>query len=62
MNDHLKDPFVIKPVLTVDGKPWTQRCYVCLKPVNFIKDPSANTWLRVPPYVRHRKCYPPPAK
>lgn len=58
MNDsNLNDPYVQKATLTSDGKPWTQRCYVCLKAINFLKDASIS-FVRVPPYVRHKKCYP----
>jgi len=60
--DNLKDPYVIKPSLTADGKPWVQRCMVCLKPVNFIKMKSWVEYVHVGNFVRHKKCYPPPAK
>lgn len=58
MNDNLKDPFVQKPTLTADGKPWVQRCFVCLKPVNFLKDTPWVEYVKVDPYVRHKRCYP----
>lgn len=53
--------FQKKPVLTADGIPWTQRCLYCDKNINFLKDPK-ESWLRVGEFVRHKKCYPPPAK
>lgn len=62
MNDNLNDPYVKEPTLTSDHRPWTQRCLVCLKPVNFINDPRGLTWLRVGQYVRHIKCYPKPVR
>ena len=58
----LNDPFVKAPTKTSDGRPWTQRCYVCSEAIDFLKDPGGLRWLRVGPYVRHRKCYPPPIK
>ena len=51
------DPFMLKPSLTADGKPWVQRCYVCTKAVNFLK---GDLYVRVEPLVRHKKCTPPP--
>lgn len=57
----ITDPFILKPVTTADGRPWCQRCYVCVKSVNFIKDPS-QSWVRVGELVRHKKCLPPPAR
>jgi len=50
-----------KPVLTAEGKKWCQNCYVCNKQINFVKAPK-ESWVSVAPYVRHRKCYPPPIK
>lgn len=46
-----------KPVLTSEGKPWTQRCYVCDKNINFIKEPACKR-VKVGDLVRHKKCYP----
>ena len=62
MNNNLNDPFVKKPTLTSEGLPWTQRCFICLKPVNFLKDSRAFGWIRVGEFVRHRKCYPEPMR
>lgn len=52
----ITDPYVLKPVLTADGRPWTQRCYVCTKTVNFLK---GDLRVHVGPLVRHKKCHPP---
>jgi hypothetical protein len=56
----ITDPYVLKPCLTADGKPWTQRCYICKKPVNFLKMSWGSQWIRDGEVVRHKKCYPPP--
>jgi hypothetical protein len=58
LEDNLKDPYVIAPTLTADGKPWIQRCYICLKPVDFLKMLSSVEYVRAGKYVRHKKCYP----
>jgi hypothetical protein len=58
MEDNLKDPFVQKPTLTADGKPWVQRCFICLNSVNFLKDTPWVDYVKVAQYVRHKKCYP----
>lgn len=50
--------YQLQPVLTASGKAWVQRCYVCDKAIDFIKDPSGWKWIRVDELVRHRKCYP----
>jgi hypothetical protein len=55
----IKDPYMLCPSKTADGKPWVQRCYCCAKPVNFLKD-GPNSWVRVDPLVRHKRCTPPP--
>lgn len=49
--------YQLRPVKTHDGKPWVQNCFVCNKPVNFLKLESFN-WVRVGALVRHKKCYP----
>lgn len=51
-----------EPVLTQDGVKWVQNCFICNRQINFLKDPQGLKWIRVPPYVRHRKCLPPPIK
>lgn len=56
-SEDITDPYKLKPVLTSDGKQWTQRCYVCSKPVNFLHS-SSYQWIRVGTFVRHRKCKP----
>ena len=48
----------LAPVKTSDGRLWCQRCYVCDKSIDFLKDPSGFRWLRVENLVRHRKCFP----
>lgn len=55
---NLENQYVKEPVLDADKKPWTQNCFLCLEQINFHKDPSANKWIRVGPYIRHRKCLP----
>jgi hypothetical protein len=61
-NKNLLDPFVQKPTLTADGRPWVQRCYVCLKSVDFIRMKAGAEYLHVGQYVRHKRCYPPTIK
>lgn len=56
------DPFMLKPALTADGRPWTQRCYICARPVNFLKMRWGAEWLRVGEMVRHKKCRPEPMR
>ena len=57
--------YQLKPVMTSEGKPWVQRCFVCDKQVNFLKL-SSEAYIRlhdvkrsdgVYDLVRHRKCY-----
>ena len=60
--ENLKDPYVMNPTLTVDKKPWVQRCMVCLKLVDFIKMKSWVEYVRVGQFVRHKRCYLPSAK
>lgn len=55
--DNKTDPYRLKPSLTADGKPWVQRCLYCPKVVNFLK---GDLYIRIGPYVRHKKCLPPP--
>jgi hypothetical protein len=57
-NKNLQDPFVAKATLTADGRPWVQRCMICLKPVNFLKDKPWIQYVTVGQYVRHKRCYP----
>lgn len=49
--------YQLKPVLTSDGRPWVQRCYVCDRSINFLKLP-AYLRIKVGELVRHRKCFP----
>jgi hypothetical protein len=53
--NNITDPYMLKPCLTSEGKPWTQRCFICGKIVNFLKLPQ---WarIRVGELVRHAKC------
>ena len=62
VNKNFEDPFVQKPSLTADGHPWVQRCFICLKSVDFLKDIPWVRYVKVGQYVRHKKCYPPSAK
>jgi len=54
------DPYMLKPTLTSEGKRWTQRCFICARPVDYL---HSNTWqrVRVGELVRHADCLPPPA-
>lgn len=54
----IKDPMMLKPTLTADGKPWVQRCYVCGHTVNFLKESWGSQWVRVDQVVRHKNCRP----
>jgi hypothetical protein len=54
----ITDPKMLVPVLTAEGKPWVQRCYLCGKTVNFLKMSWGSEWLRVGELVRHKKCRP----
>lgn len=56
----MTDNATTKPVLTADGKPWVQKCYVCGKLVDFLKMSWGSEWLRAGDYVRHKKCKPAP--
>lgn len=47
-----------EPVLTPDGKPWCQNCYVCNKQINFLKQVAGIEYLHIGQYVRHKKCKP----
>jgi hypothetical protein len=53
----ITDPFILKPRLTWDGKPWVQRCFVCTKEVNYQKTSPVER-VRVGDLVRHKKCRP----
>lgn len=57
----ITDPYKLAPCKTADGKAWTQRCYVCGKSVNFLKDPKGS-WVKLDPVVRHINCTPPPLR
>jgi hypothetical protein len=59
---NLKDPYVLAPSKTSDGKPWIQRCAVCLKPVDYLKMKSFTEYIKFGQFVRHKKCLLPPAK
>lgn len=56
----MTDNTLTKPVLTSDGRPWVQKCYVCLRLVDFLKMSWGSQWLRAGEYVRHKKCKPVP--
>ncbi len=49
--------YQLKPARTIDGRPWVQRCFVCNKTVDYIKDASVS-WVKVGELVRHKKCFP----
>lgn len=52
-------PYLQEPCLDpMTGKPWWQRCYVCGKSVDL--RPGRDMVVRPYPYVRHKKCLPPP--
>lgn len=46
---------MLKPVLTADGRPWVQRCFICAKSVNFLKT-TPDQRVKVGDLVRHKKC------
>ena len=49
------EPEMLKPVLTADGRPWVQRCFICAKSVNFLKT-TPDQRVKVGDLVRHKKC------
>jgi hypothetical protein len=53
----IMDPYMLKPVLTIDGRPWVQRCFICAQGVNLLKTPPAQR-VRVGELVRHARCEP----
>lgn len=55
----ITDPYMLKPTLTADGKPWVQRCFICAKLVDFLKTSSVER-VTVGEMVRHKKCRPAP--
>lgn len=57
----ITDPYVLNPTLTVDGKKWVQRCFICGKTVNFLKT-FPHERVLVGGLVRHKKCLPPPIR
>lgn len=57
----ITDPYMFKPTLTADGRPWIQRCFMCGKGVDFTRTQPIER-VRVGDLVRHKKCDPPPAK
>jgi hypothetical protein len=57
----ITDPRKLAPVLTADGKPWVQACYVCGRTINFIKDPPSKR-VKIDYVVRHKKCHPEPIR
>lgn len=50
------NPYQLHPVKTADGRPWVQRCFICDKSIDFLKN-QPTFWIRVGEMVRHRKCY-----
>lgn len=55
MTDEITDPYMLKPCLTSDGRPWIQRCFICKKSVDFLKTLPTQR-VRVGHLVRHAKC------
>jgi hypothetical protein len=55
-SSEITDPLMCQSVKTSDGRPWVQRCFICSKPVDFLKMKAGAEWVRVGPYVRHKKC------
>ncbi len=51
------DPYMLAPTLTADGRPWVQRCFICSKPVDYLKTSSVER-VRVGALVRHKGCRP----
>lgn len=55
--EKITDPYMLKPTLTSEGRPWVQRCFICGKLVDFLKtQPTAR--VKVGDVVRHAKCRP----
>lgn len=61
MPDRITDPYMLKPTLTADGRPWVQRCFVCGKLVDYLKTTGVER-VRVGGLVRHKACKPEPAR
>lgn len=51
------NPYMLNPVKTADGRLWAQRCFICDKSIDFLKEYSVS-WVRVGEMVRHKKCFP----
>lgn len=57
----ITDPYMLRPTLTADGRPWTQRCFVCGKTVDLLKS-FPHQRIRVDGLVRHARCRPEAAR
>jgi hypothetical protein len=57
----ITDPYMLKPMLTADGRPWVQRCFICGKGVNYLKTSTVER-VRVGDLVRHKTCKPKPIR
>ncbi len=51
------NPFQLNPVKTSDGRLWAQRCFICDKSIDFLKN-TPSFWVKVGSLVRHKKCFP----
>lgn len=49
--------YQLNAVMDSEGKPWVQRCFVCDKVVNYMRD-AIGSWVKVGNLVRHRDCFP----
>ena len=57
MADNVTDPYMLKPARTADGRPRVQRCFICAKPVDYLKTSPVER-VRVGELIRHKKCKP----
>lgn len=49
--------YQLHAVKTADGRVWAQRCFICDKSIDFLKN-IPSFWVKVGELVRHRKCFP----
>jgi hypothetical protein len=47
-----------QPGLTATGKPWYQKCFICLKNIDLIKTDKQSLVFLGNGMVMHKKCYP----
>lgn len=57
----ITDPYMLRPTLTADGRPWVQRCFICARPVDYLRTQPVER-VRVGDLVRHKACRPEPVR